>query len=532
MSSDCTDEVFDGRKSAAGIAGGKLWEKVGTIFILATLAILPASVVIRATGPYGPGVSPDSTAYLGAARNLQAGKGYTIHGKPLSHFPPLYSALLAGAGRITGDLQDAARYCGAILFSVNAVLLFLLLSHGGLRPLSSGLIVAFFACHPSIVEIHAMVWSEPLFFSLFLGSLLFHQRFFANGRYSSLIPGAILFGLAMITRYSGLLIWPVLAAFCFDKRMDVGGVRGGIRPVLLWGGISVLPYAAWTLRNMLLAGSRGLSEERRLDHGFLNGGDLFELTATVSSYATGTHVSYGIRIIGLVILAAAVLILVGKDWRKANRLSWLCLAIAIFYPAAVVFAKLRGHAIPLDYRILSPVFLCGLVLVGHLVVLNGPALLLGFAVVFPLNFDRSEQFLRQVSAEGLGFNRAAYRDAPWVAYAHSLKTPLLVSNNGGLLSHLTGRAVLALPPRKHWKERRDQLVRSVESGTATVVYFTDFRDVVLPDEEELSSAFFTTHSRKLGEVVFYGQQSKDSIRLPISGREQTDGQWEPKPSFR
>jgi hypothetical protein len=531
MSIAYNDGIPVGSEPSTSIAPCSLWKHLGQIFILLALAILPAFVVIRATEPFGPGVSPDSTAYLGAAKSLRDGYGYTLQGEPLSHFPPLYSVLLAGVGHFTGDLEDAARYCGAILFSVNAVLLFLLLRLGGLHFLSSGLIAAFFACHPSIVEIHTMAWSEPLFFSLLLGSLLFHQRFFATGNCTWLIPGAMLFGLAMVTRYSGLLIWPALAAFCIWKRDERGAIWGRLRPPILWAAISITPYALWTLRNMLMAGSRGLSDERRLEYAFLNGGDLFDLTATVSSYTTGTYISYGIRIIGLIILTAAILTLVGKDWRKLTRLSWLCLAISMFYPAAVAFAKIRGHAIPLDYRILSPLFLCGLIFVGNLVVLNGPALLLAFAIVFPVNVDRSGQFLQQVSAQGLGFNRATYRDAPWAEYARTHTTPVLISNNGGLLTHITGRAALALPPRKQWAERKDKLLQSVENGTATVVFFTDFGDVVLPGAEELEALFPPSYARQLGEAVFYAAPARNSSLPPVPRNEHSGGKKLQEPAF-
>ena len=45
--------------------------------IVAGLTVAAVALVLVNTSRYGAGISPDSTSYVAAARNLLAGRGYT-----------------------------------------------------------------------------------------------------------------------------------------------------------------------------------------------------------------------------------------------------------------------------------------------------------------------------------------------------------------------------------------------------------------------------------------------------------------------
>src|SRR5262245_38410829 len=99
--------------------------------VLVTLAGLAVVLLLFATRP-GLGVGPDSTTYLDAARHLRQGEGLVVlegsHGtRPLSHYPPLYPALLALAGTASADALAGARALHALLFGVNVLLVGLLI---------------------------------------------------------------------------------------------------------------------------------------------------------------------------------------------------------------------------------------------------------------------------------------------------------------------------------------------------------------------------------------------------------------------
>ncbi|GAI92915.1 unnamed protein product [marine sediment metagenome] len=93
------------------------------LLVLIVFSGVCASVLMLWITSIGPGVSPDSTVYLGVARSLLSGDGLVAAGKPLTHYPPGYPLSLALAGRLLGaDLLQTQRLFGAFLFGVNTVL--------------------------------------------------------------------------------------------------------------------------------------------------------------------------------------------------------------------------------------------------------------------------------------------------------------------------------------------------------------------------------------------------------------------------
>ena len=73
--------------------------KSNTLPAVLALAMFGVWAILLATRP-GIGVTPDSTVYIDAARNLAAGHGLTAfaadgQSRPLTHYPPLYPSMLA-----------------------------------------------------------------------------------------------------------------------------------------------------------------------------------------------------------------------------------------------------------------------------------------------------------------------------------------------------------------------------------------------------------------------------------------------------
>ena len=72
---------------------------------------------------FGIGVEPDSAVYISTARSVVSGDGFQAQGKPLTHFPPGYSALLSVSGLWNADPADGARYIHAVLYVLNVWLI-------------------------------------------------------------------------------------------------------------------------------------------------------------------------------------------------------------------------------------------------------------------------------------------------------------------------------------------------------------------------------------------------------------------------
>ncbi len=233
--------------------------------------------------PAGLGLTNDSAAYIGGARSILAGSGYsdiwldsTL--EPVTHYPPLLSLTLSGIGLLTGlDPYRGARALHILLFAANTGLIGLL----GLRmtrpsPLArqekgwgAGIILALlFFTNADLLNIHAQVLSEPLFIFFSLLSFLAFDFAFEqlappkNSRaalktgYWSLITDywllltGFLTALAFLTRYSALALIAtfLIATFLFSH-------SSRFKRIALFLGGAIPPIAAWFIRNSLVADS-------------------------------------------------------------------------------------------------------------------------------------------------------------------------------------------------------------------------------------------------------------------------------------
>ena len=95
-------------------------------FVLLVL-IAPIAGVLVATAKYGIGLTPDSVVYFFGARSLAAGHGYINDGRPITDFPPGYSAVLSVAQHIGGTEFGAARLIAVLGFVATVILGYLLL---------------------------------------------------------------------------------------------------------------------------------------------------------------------------------------------------------------------------------------------------------------------------------------------------------------------------------------------------------------------------------------------------------------------
>ena len=85
---------------------------------LGVLGFIGAITILLLTSRHGTGLTPDSVAYISAARNLAEGNGFlTYNGLHLVVQPPLYPIMLAFVKKvILIDPQISAGYVNAVLF--------------------------------------------------------------------------------------------------------------------------------------------------------------------------------------------------------------------------------------------------------------------------------------------------------------------------------------------------------------------------------------------------------------------------------
>lgn len=230
--------------------------RLASFLTLGLLAVIGTFLILTAT-PEGLGLSDDAIAYVAGARSLLAGEGYREawleSNQPVTHFPPGFSGTLALLGLVSGlDPLRGARFINAILFGVNAVLLGLLGWRMTKSSLAGIVLAALFIANDSLLRVHAVAMSEPLFLFFSLLAFLFFDLYFEKEKAGLLIGAGALSGLAYLTRYSGLALAATFLAALFLIH-DTWRKRLSGAALYLAG---FIPWAiGWAVRNSLLGGT-------------------------------------------------------------------------------------------------------------------------------------------------------------------------------------------------------------------------------------------------------------------------------------
>ncbi len=240
------------------MTAGDVRQRVSHAWPAILLAVLGIVVILVQTR-YGPGASGDSSSYLMGAQNLMAGHGfYRFSGgyelKPITGFPPGFSALLALIGFLIHDLYDASRILNAVLMGVNLMLTAWLIQRYTRSWLVGAIGQALILSSSTQVNLHAWVMSEPLYITT---SLVFFVclTLYLDGRSVLLLAlGGAAVAAGILTRYAGLSL--VAAGGLAVLVLGGATLWKRIREVALFGAVSLAPFVYWTQRNAALAGTR------------------------------------------------------------------------------------------------------------------------------------------------------------------------------------------------------------------------------------------------------------------------------------
>lgn len=493
--------------------------------VLLVPAVLGALVVLLATR-HGIGLSTDSVAYIDGARNLARGDGftgsYTGHVAPITHWPPLYAALLAGIALLGIDPLVGARAVATLLFGANVFVAgWLVRRHGAdgrLPPMASAFLVLVSA---DLLEVHSWGWSEPLFL-FFVALGIHHLAVYLGGRPSRrrLTAAATLVGLAAATRYVGVTV--ILAGGMTVLWLAPGGRRRRVADAALFGAVSTAPLALWMLRNRLVDGS---ATDRALVVNPLGPEHLIAAARTVSAWLVPALVPGRIRLLLLVGALAAVGIGAARQPAVARTvlrspggtLLKTLLSVCIVYGGflALTIALLDADVTP-DARILSPIHFLLVIALG--LVLAGIRevrwrLWTGLATVVLLQAAYTAVRVR-AAAEGLGYAGQSWRGAAlWRALAQLPEQASLHSNAYDAIYIHTGRVTQPLPtkfnpnslvPDDRYRDRIASLRAELARNGGVVVYVPmgAWRPY-MPTEVELQQGLAPYESRRFPGGTLY-----------------------------
>lgn len=223
------------------------------IFIL-FFAFLGTAICLYQTSSFGVLISPDSVGYISAARSIINGDGFKIYdGSYYVIWPPLFPFLLAALGVFCLDPADVARYLNAGIFGI---IIFLSGSQLNKNVHNKGLVflgTAMFSISPVLIGISVYAWSEPLFLLLILLWLNQLQKFLNKPSKKLLIITASYAGLAMLTRYIGVVTIG-LSALLILMRSNAKWLDK-IYQFLLFFLLAYLPSFLWEIRTYFILGT-------------------------------------------------------------------------------------------------------------------------------------------------------------------------------------------------------------------------------------------------------------------------------------
>jgi hypothetical protein len=450
---------------------------------LAVLSLLGLAVQLYSTSR-GAGVSPDSTHYLAAANNLMHGHGLVTFGEegdlvPLRLWPPAYSIILAPAAWTVERAWLWGRYLNGVLFGLNTAVVYLIIRRGlAGRWVPAAIGAALILIMPDIVEIHAWIWSEPLMILTGSLGLLFADRFIERGRTGDLLLGAVLAGIALLTRYAAgaYAAAGALGSASFSAhRLTVRRLGSAtlylalaLAPVLIWAaregdlggdtlsrtirvnergmaqlGTGVYIFADWILPGRIQDPLRSQMTELVLV-GWLALLGWYLLRRSRERRAQGRPASFLPELLGLFVLCYALLLVVVRMFVSPG----VSISPRIFTPGLTALIPLTVMALThaLDrftgWRTIRPI---PWLLWGKRMVLGAASAFL--LLIMALNASRSVSFAGKAHRDSLGYADVSWERSAILRYLEALPEDAAIVTNGPDAVHfLTGRMARMLPP--------------------------------------------------------------------------------------
>jgi len=172
--------------------------------------------LLRCSTLAGPGLINDSIAYIGGARSILSGTGYSqiwlaSSLQPITHYPPLFSLTLVFLGIFGMDPFLGARAINILLFGLNIVLMGILGSFTFRVQWAGVLLALLFAMNTAMFRVHSYAISEPLFLFLCLICFLLLNSYLERRNLILVVCMGLVTGLAILDRYVGVALFGTLA---------------------------------------------------------------------------------------------------------------------------------------------------------------------------------------------------------------------------------------------------------------------------------------------------------------------------------
>jgi hypothetical protein len=293
---------------------------------------------------------------------------------PLTHYPPLFPAVLAVLS-LAGLSPDVAARTLALGVTAANIGLVMFITFAVTRSMTSATTAGFvIALSVDMLMLNTAVWSDGLFIAFQCACLAFITAYLQGHGYRCLIAGAAAAALAWLTRWVGGAV--VAAAAMAILVAGPGTLRRRLADGVLFAALATAPPAGWMLRNVVAAQT---ATNRTLSLSAISIEDLAAVLETIASWLipgtnrvalfTGQHAVMA----ALTLAAAAGFVALvhyvvrptvsGRASLAKTPIAFLLLAVT-HIAAVLVGAALFDSAVPLDNRILAPAYVAAVPVVA------------------------------------------------------------------------------------------------------------------------------------------------------------------------
>ncbi len=511
---------------------GALMKHSRSFLFLGLLAVCGMSLLVFMTARWGLGLSPDSAAYVGAARTLLKGEGlrldFDLLRSPITNWPPLLPVVLAALGCFGMDPLAGVRILNITLFGFN-ILLFGWILKRYTNSLKIALGGAFlFMSSRTAIEIHTIAYAEPLFIALgFTGFAVLLEYLEHPKKYILLPAAAFLTGLACLTRYAGIAYAAsgTLMLIFFERQP----FRKRLRDSSVFLLLSCMPLGLWFLRNYLVA--RDVTHRAFSIH-FPGFWQYHELLRTAAGWILPSVFPDALRMVMLALAAAVLLVVSILIFRNAERIipfssRFFLFSLGIF--SACYLAVLFGYVtfqsrnMPPINRLLCPLYFAVLLFsftAGHAYAQNVHScrglkrILLLLAVILGVTYPvRASSWLSALHREGIHYAGKNWQDSEVIRYLRRLPPEAVIYTNSPEGIYMTtGRASFFIP------EKYDRDVVSVhETAKIRKEYAKGISEMKKRLEEENSFVVcFDLVQKKMGLWFIPSERElKETLQLEI-----------------
>jgi len=472
------------------------WTRFAFLIILGTAVAAGMALMVHATRQ-GIGVITDSTTYISVARSLLRGTGFTqATGVPLTHYPPLYPALLALSGLFGGDLLAGAKWLHHFLYAANILMVGVLVYRGTRGSLMATTIALLFVLASGhFLYYHVMTLSEAPFLFFTLGGLVLINEYLYHNRLYMLVGASVVIGLACLTRYVGVSLIVVL--FVTVVLLDQSDLRRKITNIAILVSIYSMPLVLWIIRNIMISDTL---VNRRITFHPMSLDQIEGAVNTISAwFCIPQSFNVANNLLILLIIIAIALILLFKMAKRfgfysdLNRIPLLSMIFLFLYTGTLVLSIFFVEAnLPFDNRILFPfhiVLMIGLVTLVrnafHLTAKSPWLVVVAIMLCTPLlmSWGHVTVLLAGFLSENgvVGFNNKTWKSSKAMEFVRGLPEGTLIYSNGpDVIDFQTGRQIMMIPGKgisstdhQNLNFLRDieDMMQRLESSRGFLVYF-------------------------------------------------------------